>query len=60
MAVGAVARLVSLPGGGERVETWSAAGWVPGGTSVAELMDAPPASDADLAAAGVPYIETGA
>ena len=56
---GGISRLVSQSNGGARIETWSPAGWVTGGASVAAVMDAPPASADALVAAGVPFQDWG-
>ena len=50
---GVIGRLVELPDGSGRVETWSAKGWVKGGASVDEFFFAPPASEETLREFGV-------
>lgn len=53
---GLLGRIVVLPDGTARVETWRRPeeGWVPGGADVAEIMGAPPALPQRLIEYGVP------
>ena len=53
---GTVARLVELPDGSGRVETWEpdAGAWVVGGANAGEVGTAPPASPETLRRLGVP------
>ncbi len=54
--VGMLGRIVKLPDGSARVETWAGTsrGWIPGGADVAEIMGAPPALPQRLMEYGVP------
>jgi hypothetical protein len=45
---GAIGRMVELPDGHERVETWGATGWERGGADVYSIMRSPYASPAIL------------
>ena len=53
---GLLGRIVVLPDGSARVETWRRPeeGWVPGGADVAEILGAPPALPKRLIEYGVP------
>lgn len=51
---GVVARLVAMPDGSARVETWGAEGWTPSEMPFGYLMDKPPASPERMAALGIP------
>ena len=45
---GGVSRLVARDNGTVAVETWTPAGWRPGGAGVDEVLKAPPASRSKL------------
>lgn len=51
---GALGRLVELPDGSGRVETWGGSGWEPGGTDMAAIAKAQSASPEILTEYGVP------
>ena len=53
---GGVSRLVELPDGSGRVETWWAKqkAWKPGGATVDEFFFAPPATPAFMRSQGIP------
>jgi hypothetical protein len=56
---GQVSRLVELPGGGGRVQTWDGTAWQPGGADVAELAKHPHASVELMDRLGIPESERG-
>lgn len=49
-----LSRVVELPDGSGRVETWLNGRWTPGGARLSEFFTRPEASEADLRAAGIP------
>jgi hypothetical protein len=52
---GGVSRWVKEPDGSSLVETWEVGkGWVPGGASIAEVVDAPPVSSELASRMGIP------
>ena len=50
---GSVSRLVEMPDGSSRVETWRDGAWMPGGADVSAVMRGAPASAELLAELGV-------